>query len=275
MNSSMTGTIAIGTATTGHYNVAFNSVVLPWNTANAWPAPVGGFATATATPAGFTALLTATGPYIAYRVYGSAIRIRMTPSVAADTLAYTVAVRVGNVYPNYASTAQAESAVSTTASFGSRTGTLQNSLSVIETSGDDPSSINYNSGFAAAYNALPTYYGEWECWYALDSGAVTTGTIAYEVDVAWDVVVENPQYDRATLDSIAAADERGVSKAYAYHYALKALKEEETLNEERRLQATVLLDDSDAKSDSGTRLSSSSSSSATKPASRPASGRRG
>jgi len=257
MNSSMTGTLAIGAATSGHFNVAFNSPFLPWNTAAPWPAPAGGFATATATPAGYTALLTAVGPYIAYRCYGSAIRVKMTPAAAADTLAFTTAVRVGNVFPNYSSTAQSESAVSTTASAGSRAGTLTNSLAVVEVSGDEPDAVNNNSGFAAAYNALPTFYGEWETWYALDSGAVTTGLVAYQVDVAWDVVVENPQYDRATLDQIAAADERGAAQAYAYHYALKALKEEESLNEERRLQATVLLDDTDCKST----VSSSSSSS--------------
>lgn len=207
MCAEITGSIAIGAAATNHFNVAFNSPYLPFNTANPWPGAVGGFAAATAIPAGYSALTGALGPYIAYRCYGSAIKVEMVPTAAADTVSIACAPRIGNVFDNYSACAQSKWAKGFLANLGSGEKSFTNAMSVCETSGDIPDALNSNSGFAAAYNALPTYYGEWETWYETTGGAVFTGTVGYKVSVAWDLAFENPQYDRSELDSVSVKEE--------------------------------------------------------------------
>jgi len=272
----MTGSIAVGAAATNHFNVAFNSPFLPWNTANPWPNAVGGFATATAIPAGYSALTGALGPYIAYRCYGSAIKISIANSVAADTTSWAVAPRIGNVFGSYSECAQSKWAKGTLANLGSGEKSFMNSISVCETSGDVPSALNANSGFAAAYNALPTYYGEWEAWYETTGGAVFAGTVGYRVCVAWDCCFENPQYDRSELDSVSVSEEFMTQRKEAMaaakrdpelensrHTIILALKKKAKMEEEARYASIADMTLSSGSDDDQKSAPSSASSSST------------
>lgn len=194
------GQIAAGSAASSNYYVCGNSPFLPFNTATGFPAPL--VANASNTCAGYSLLCALAGPYSAYRCAGSAIRIRFAESSALDGSSVTVAPMTAT-FASFTAAAKSRYACSKLAMQGDGIATLSNAISTTEVTGDAVSALIYQSGNAALYNAYPASLWFWEFWYATGDAAVLTGNVDYRVDITYDVILENPQFDKALLDAVA------------------------------------------------------------------------
>jgi len=198
------GSISVGAAST-KYDVSLNSPYIPWNTATPLPNPVG-VTLATFQPAGYTGLISSTGPYLTYRVLGSAIRVELLTSNAGDNIVFTVVPRPagGTTYSNAVTAAQARYAVSRLSGFGNGgRSVIQSAISIASVYGTDPEAVLIEDNYAATAAAYPTDYVEWSIWWATTDGAVTAGAVGYRVSVVYDVLFQDPAYSSTKLDDVS------------------------------------------------------------------------
>jgi hypothetical protein len=232
LQTTQKGYIGASTGASGHYDVLLNSPFLPWNTSAAFSGPIE-ISDATNKVAGYSLLCASTGPYLAYRCYGSACVISITPEAAADDLYVCLAPYVGTAQSSLTAAAKSKWARSATATFGAKETKLTSSLSVAELSGDLPMGVAVESGFGASYNAYPTFLANWRLWWNTANDASNSAGIAVSATVVYDVVFENPQYDQATLDSVSENDKL----ALAVHLQKAELRRKAQQDEESRLDS--------------------------------------
>lgn len=230
----------------GRFDVCGNSPFLPWNTTTQFPGPQDVANNVNGT-AGYALLCGANGPYTVYRVYGSSIRVVITPSAAADNLSAVVTPYQGTAHANITLAGKSKWSKEGSGVFAGDPARITNSLSSTEFTGDTPEAVNFQAGVAAVYNAYPTSLWYWSCHYLLGSNAVVTSTITYRVNVVYDVVFENPQYDEADLDSITSDDKMAMSR----HVKKMDLKRKAAEQDDARLDALIKSEEADDASDGG------------------------
>jgi len=238
------GKSAVGAAAAGRFDVCGNSPFLPWNTASGFPGPID-VANNVNTTAGYNLLCGANGPYLAYRVYGSAVEVSVANEAAVDNLEIVIAPYQTTAQTNLTLAGQSRWSRQATVGFGDGVVRLSNTLATTEMTGDGQQAIQYQSGNAAAYNAYPASLWFWACFYSLASAAVTTGQIAWKATVCYDVCFENPQFDAADLDSVSEDDKNALAK----HLRKQAIRRRNTAAEEARLDAAAYWAETDSAAD--------------------------
>jgi len=249
------GKIAVGAAAAGRFDVCGNSPFLPWNTATGFPGPIDR-ANNVNTTAAYPLLCSADGPYLAYRVYGSAAKLSVAAEAAVDAFEVTLVPYQTTPQANYTEATQSRWARSGQAGFGDGVVTLENSLATTEMTGDAKHAIFYQSGNAATYNTYPASLWYWSMFYSLASAAVTTGQIPVKVTVVYDVALENPQFDDSDLDQVSESDKTALKR----HVRKVELKKQAEAEQEARLDAIVSSEDAEeSKASSADSLAYSSS----------------
>jgi hypothetical protein len=196
------GSLAAGTAT-ADYLVNLNSVFIPFSTGSNLPNPLS--AVGSLAPSGYGTYWSATGPYSAYIVIGSAISVELLTANAGDNLVYTVVPTgsSGAIYSDAVHAGQGAFAKSRLIGFGNGgRSVLSQSASVAELAGVSHQEIIDNPSFGAAYNATPSNRLFWQIWFATCDGANTAGTLTYRVQVSYDVMAILPTWTLARDDDV-------------------------------------------------------------------------
>jgi hypothetical protein len=205
MIARVTGSIAASSGASVRYDAFSNSVYHPFNGTTPLPAILSGGG-ATTQPAGFSGLLTSSGPYKSFRVFGSAIRAEMLTSNAGDNLMYVVVPTEGAPIVNHANitlASEAMGAETRMSGFGQGgRSVIENSVSTHTAFGCARSAVLCEDDFLGNYNANPSNIAGWEIWYGTCDGSTNSGTITYSVAIAFDVLLEHPTWSSASTEEL-------------------------------------------------------------------------
>lgn len=206
MSTRLVGQWNTGASATGKFVVGGNILYLPWNTGAPFPNGVSGVA-ASENPAGFTGLLSTNGPYLAYRVIGSACRVEVLPTVGGDTCDFVLSPVLGTtVHANYQGALQSKYSMSRLVSAANgATPQLSQALSTAEVVGEHPEAVIDEDDYIGLYNAAPTKAWSWEVWYATCDAAVLGSGLPVVCAVTYDVLLIHMNLV-GSMDTVSTAD---------------------------------------------------------------------
>jgi hypothetical protein len=207
LNEVFIGSITAGAAASANFTVLLDSVYEPFNTAKAFPNPIGGSGV-TVNPGGFSDLLSSNGPYLNFRVLGAAASWEVLTANAGDNLMYVIAPgdTFGGTHSSASKASQSFGAVSRIQGFGQGgRSMIKGSWSIAGVAGVSESEVLDSSAWQGTYNANPGNIINLDCWYATLDGAVTAGTVTYRVSIAYDVMCNTPAWT-ANLDDLDTSE---------------------------------------------------------------------
>jgi hypothetical protein len=195
--------VTAGAAASGDYLVDLNSMFKPFSTGSSLPNPL--TAVSGLYPSGYNTYWSTNGPYSQYVIVGSSIRVELLTANAGDNLVFTLVPTglSGSAYADITHAGQGAFAKSRLIGFGNGgRSLLQQSVSVAEMAGVSQREIIDNANFGAAYNATPSNRLYWQIWWATCDAAVTSGTLTYRVQVAYDCLALAPTWTLSQDDDV-------------------------------------------------------------------------
>jgi hypothetical protein len=209
MIARITGSIVASSGASVRYDAFSNSVYHPFNGTTPLPAILSGGG-ATTQPAGFSGLLTSSGPYKSFRVFGSCIRAEFLTSNAGDNLMYVVVPTEGAPIVNHANiilASEAMGAETRMSGFGQGgRSIIENSVSTHTAFGCARGAVLFEDDFLGNYNGNPSNIAGWEIWYGTCDGSTNSGTITYSVAIAYDVLLEHPAWSSTSTEEVKATN---------------------------------------------------------------------
>jgi len=208
------GSVTAGSASTTRYDIRAIPYQ-PWNGTVPLPNLTDG-SSDTLLPSGYGGLLSSNGPYLAYRCIGTAARVEWLTSNAGDNCMF-ILVPTDADGVNHATASKAASAwgaQSRLVGFGNGgRSSLSGAWSTAAACGVDAREVLVSESYLGTYAGAPATYNGLEVWYATADGGATSGTMTFVVTLAFDVLLENPNWG-GTQDDL---EDSGVVDKRAAH----------------------------------------------------------
>jgi hypothetical protein len=205
-NGNAIASVAASSGASNHYSFCLNSLY-HWLDAGSlytnFPT-FGGGASTSSNPAAYSALVTSDGPYANYRVIGVAVRLECLTANSGDNLEFTLAPVNGSRYGNAFEASAGWGCERRFVGFGQGgRSMISRSWSIADISGVTRQQVMTNDDFSALYNAQPPELCVADVWYATADNATNSGTITFSISIAFDTVLESPQWGVSLEESPA------------------------------------------------------------------------